>query len=189
MGFNAALVNAQSPTTELYDLFKMFLTDSTGSENLGDWAVKLPNKYPVAWKQSEIVLSPDTSINFYRVGTADLTINKKNLLQAGQPVKWYVMLKGPQAGYSSFTIFNLPANQLLTPYTIESLFHENTFKARLLKSCDKKELSGYYYYEMKLPGKDVAYVKLSWLTLNNNATIRIDCYNTLSQYSAKLDCK
>lgn len=40
---------AQAPKTELYDLIKKLLYDSTGYENVGDWAVGQPKKLPVKW--------------------------------------------------------------------------------------------------------------------------------------------
>lgn len=48
--------------------------DSTGYENVGDWAVGTPKKYPVKWKADRIEMSDDTSINFFRTGAADVTI-------------------------------------------------------------------------------------------------------------------
>ena len=86
-------VAAQSSKTELYDLIKKLLTDSTGYENIGDWSVGQPKKYPVKWKADKIEMSPDTSINFFRMGTADIAIKGRSIMQAGQPVKWRVMLQ------------------------------------------------------------------------------------------------
>jgi len=62
------------------------------------------------------------------------------------------------------------------------------FKAKLLKSCDAKTLAGFYYYELKLPKKDIAFIKLSWISLNGSTAIRIDCFDSWSKYAAKLDC-
>jgi hypothetical protein len=58
----------------------------------------------------------------------------------------------------------------------------------LLKSCDGKDIAGYYYYELKLPKKDLAFFKVSWISNNGNAAIRIDCYDNYSKYAVKLDC-
>ncbi|MBL0359184.1 MAG: hypothetical protein IPP72_20985 [Chitinophagaceae bacterium] len=188
ISFTATAVTAQSTKTELYDLIKKLLYDSTGYENVGDWAVGQPKKFPVKWKEDRIIMSEDTSINFYRMGTADISIKGKTFMQAGQPVKWNVMLKGPRMGYSSFSIISSPANEMPVKYTIDSLLGKKTFTARLLKSCDEKTLTGYYYYELKLPKKDIAFIKLSWISINGNTAIRIDCYDNWSKYAVKLDC-
>ncbi|MGZ8538754.1 MAG: hypothetical protein ACXWV9_10850 [Flavisolibacter sp.] len=180
-------VSAQTKT-ELYNLVKTFLTDSTGYENIGDWAVGDPKKFSVKWKEDRIEMSEDTSINFYRQGTANITIKGRSFMQEGQQVKWNVMLKGPRMGYTSFSIVSSASTELKPKMTLDSVFGTKPFKAKLLKSCDAKTLSGYYYYELKLPKEDIAYLKLSWLSMNGNTAIRIDCYNNWSDYAAKLDC-
>ncbi|MEO6730868.1 MAG: hypothetical protein ABIN01_06600 [Ferruginibacter sp.] len=181
-------VSAQSSKTELYDLIKKLVTDSTGYENVGDWAVGQPKKFPVKWKADRVEMSEDTSINFYRMGTADITIKDRSLTQAGQPVKWSIMLKGPRMGYSSFSIISSPSNSMQPRYTLDSIFGKKPFTAKLLKTCDSKTLSGFYYYEIRLPKKDITFVKLSWLSVNGNTAIRLDCYDNWSKYAAKLDC-
>ncbi len=193
--FNIAIVctaftaTAQSPKTELYDLIKKLLTDSTGYENVGDWAVGAPKKFPVKWKADRIEMSDDTSINFFRTGATEIMIKGKTFMQAGQPVKWSIMLKGPRMGYTSFSIVSSPLSSELQPkYNLDSIFGKKTFAATLLKSCDAKNISGYYYYQLKLPKKDIAFLKLSWVTVNGNTAIRIDCFDNYSKYAAKLDC-
>lgn len=181
-------VSAQSGKVELYDLVKKLLCDSTGYENVGDWSVGKPKKFPIQWKEDRLEMSPDTSINFYRQGSADITIKGHNYIKAGQPVKWNVMLKGARSGYSSFSIISSPSNDMLPKYTIDSVFGNRPFKAKLIKSCATKPISGYYYYELKLPKKDLVYLKLSWISVNGNAAIRIDCFDNWSKYAVKLDC-
>jgi len=180
--------SAQSPKTELYDLIKKFLNDSTGYENVGDWSVGQPKKFPVKWKADKLEMSDDTSINFFRQGTADITIQGRSITQAGQPVKWNVMLKGPRMGYSSFSIISNLSNTLSPKYTLDSIFGKKPFKEKLLKSCDQKDPGGFYYYEVKLPKKDIAFIKLGWITVNGNTAIRIDCFDDWSKYAAKLNC-
>lgn len=180
---------AQAPKTELFDLIKKLLTDSSGYDNAGDWAVGTPKKFPVAWKADKLEMSDDTSINFYRMGTATITIKGKNFMQAGQPIKWNVMLKGPRAGYTSFSIVSSPMCGDMQPKsTIDSVLGKKPFTAKLIKSCDAKTLAGYYYYEFKLPKKDMIYLKLSWISLNGSTAMRIDGYTNWSKYAAKLDC-
>lgn len=183
-----ATASAQSAKTELYDLIKKLLYDSTGYENVGDWAVGQPKKFPVKWNEDRIIMSEDTSINFYRMGTADITMKGRSFMKAGQPVKWNVMLKGPRMGYTSFSIISSSSEEIQPKYIIDSVFGKKPFTSKLLKSCDTKTLAGYYYYEVKLPKKDLAFIKLSWLSVNGNTAIRIDCYDNWSKYAVKLDC-
>ena len=179
---------AQTTKVELADLLHQLITDSTGYENVGDWAVGKPRKYKVKWRADKIEMSNDTSINFYRQGTADITLNEKNFRHAGAPVQWNVLLKGPRMGYGSFSILSSGSAELPTSLTIDSIMRKRPYKARLLKSCTTKPFTGFHYYEVKLPKKDVAYVKLSWLTLNGRTALRIDSYDSYSSYAAKLDC-
>jgi hypothetical protein len=183
------MISAQSRKTDMYDFIKKLLYDSTGYENVRDWAVGQPNDFPVAWKADKIEMSDDTSINFYRIGTADIMINNRSLKRAGQPVKWNIMLKGARSGYSSFSILSSPSNEIQPGLTIDSLFGNKPFNAKLLKSCDTKPVTGYYYYEVKFPKKDIAYIKISWLTANGNTAYRIDGYDSWSNYAAKLECR
>ena len=185
---SSAIVLAQSANTELYDLLNRLVSDSTGYENVGDWAVGKPKKYPVKWKEDRVIMSDDTSINFYRMGTADIKIKSKMFMQAAKPVIWNIMLKGPRMGYTSFSIISSPSSELQPKFTIDSVLGKKPFTAKLLKSCDAKILSGYYYYELKLPKKDIVFIKLSWISLNGNTAIRIDCFDNWSKYAAKLDC-
>jgi hypothetical protein len=180
--------SAQTGKTELFDLIKKLLYDSTGYENVGDWSVANEKKYPVKWKSDRLEMSPDTAINFYRLGTVDITLKGRTFLQASQAVKWNIMLKGPRSGYSSFSIISSPSNELHPKYTLDSVFGNKPITAKLLKSCDAKLLSGYYYYEVKLQKKDPAFIKLSWISINGNTAIRIDCYDSFSKYAVKLDC-
>ncbi len=184
----AGIATAQTSKTELYDLVKKLLYDSTGYENVGDWGVQTPKKLGVKWKTDRLEMSDDTSINFFRTGTADITIKGRSFMQAGQPVKWTLMLKGPRMGYTSFSLVTSGSSSLKPRYTLDSLFGKKPFTAKLLKSCDAKDLSGFYYYELKLPKKDVAYIKASWLSVNGNTAIRIDGYDPWSKHAAKLEC-
>ena len=187
-GFNAFAGSAQSTKIELYELIKKLVPDSTGYENVGDWAVDQSKKFPVKWKNDRIEMSDDTSINFFRLGTVDISLKGQSFMQAGQPVKWNIMLKGPRAGYTSFSIISSPSTSLLPKYTLDSVFGKKQFTAKLLRSCDAKTLTGYYYYELKIPKKDIAYLKLSWISVNGNTAIRIDCFDNWSKYAVKLDC-
>ena len=187
--FSTINLSAQATQTEMYDLIKKLVTDSTGYENVGDWAVGKPKRYPVTWKADRIEMSDDTSINFFRLGTADIKLNGRSFTQAGRPVKWNVMLKGPRMGYGSFSIISTLSNSMKPKYTLDSLFGKKPFTAKLLKSCDAKDLAGFYYYQLKLPKKDIVFMKVSWISVDGNTAIRIDSYDDYSKYAAKLDCK
>lgn len=180
---------AQPPKTELYDLVKMLLTDSTGFDNVGDWGVGSPKKFPVLWKNDRVEMSADTSINFFRMGLANITLKNKSYTQDGKLLKWNLLLKGPRAGYTSFSIISSPLSSTMPPkYNIDSVFGKKPFSAKLLKSCDNKTIAGYYYYQLKLPKKDITYIKLSWISVNGSTALRIDCFDNFSKYAVKLDC-
>ena len=179
--------SAQSAKTELYDLIKKIIPDSTGYENVGDWDIT--TKFPVKWSTDRIEMSDDTSINFFRRGTAAITINDRSFMQAGQPVKWSILIKGPRMGYTSFSIISSSSGDVQPRPAIENIFGKKPFTAKLLKSCDTKPFAGFYYYEVKLPKKDITFMKLSWISINGNTAIRIDCFDNFSKYAAKIDCK
>ena len=181
-------LSAQSAKTELYDLIKKLIPDSFAYESVGEWGVGEPKKFPVKWQTDNIIMSEDTSINFYRRGTADITLKGRTFMQAGQPVKWNIMVKGPRMGYTSYSIISSTSNEMQPKYTIDSIFGKKPFMAKLLKKCDDKTFGGYYYYEVKLPKENIAFIKLSWISLNGNTAIRIDCFDNWSKYAVKLDC-
>lgn len=182
-------VSTQTSKVEMYDLLKKLLYDSTGYTNVGNWAVGRPKTYPVKWKADRIEMSNDTSINFYRQGTADITIKGKRFVNGGKPLTWNVLLKGPRMGYASFSIVSAASTELQPKMVIDSLLGKQPFKATLLKSCDKDPLTGFYYYAVKLPKKDLAYLRLSWITINGATAVRVDGYDSWSQYAAKLSCR
>ncbi|MEO7313200.1 MAG: hypothetical protein ABIX01_22635 [Chitinophagaceae bacterium] len=189
ISFAGSAAAAQSTKTEFYDLVKKLAIDSTGNENTGDWAVGKPKIFPVIWKADKLEMSEDTSINFYRRGSVDITINGHNFMQGLQAIKWNILLKGPRMGYRSYSIVSSPLSSELRPkYNIDSIFGKRPFTARLLQRCDTKELSGYYYYEVKLPKKDIFFLKISWVAVNGNTALRMDCFDYYSKYAAKLDC-
>lgn len=181
------LLLAQVPRVELYDLVRQFLYDSSG-KNVGDWGVSQPKKYAVKWKTDMLEMSPDTSINFYRLGTANAKINGRTIMQKEMPVQWQLMLRGPRSGYMSFSIISTPSTEFEPQYKLDSLFGNKPYIFKLISSCDDKTLTGFYYYEVKVPKKDVAFIKLSWISVNGNTALRLDCFDSYSRYAVKLDC-
>ena len=186
--FSKAAV-AQTQKVELYDLLKKLVADSTGYESVGDWAVGKAQKYPVKWRADRLEMSNDTSINFFRQGTADITLNGKGYSNAGKPLTWQVLLKGPRMGYASFSIASAGNAALPPKPTLDSLLGKRPYKAALLKSCDNDPLTGFYYYSLKLPKKDLVYLRVGWITVNGVTALRFDGYDNWSQYAAKLACK
>jgi len=177
-------VTAQATKTGLYDLIKKLMYDSTGSENVGDWAVDDAKKYPVKWKDDGIIMSDDTSINFYRRGSAAVILTND---LGSTPLQWQLMLKGARSGYSSFSMIS-PPSEKYNRITLDSLLGNKKYKSRLIKACDNK-VSGYNYYELNIPKKDPEFIKISWISLNGKTVIRIDGYDNWSKYAVKLTCR
>ncbi len=188
LGSATLAANAQTAKIEMYELIKNIINDSTGYENVGDWNVRVTKKIPLKWKEDRIIMSEDTSINFYMLGTVDITVKGRSFMQSGKPVTWNIMLKGPRMGYTSFSIISSGSAEIQPRLNLDSVFGKKPFTAKLLKSCDTKTLSGYYYYELKIPKKDIAFIKLSWVSVNGSTAIRIDCFDNWSKYAVKLDC-
>lgn len=182
--FISAFCIAQPRKTDLYTLIKGLMYDSTGYENVGNWAVGKPSTYPVIWKADRIGMSDDTSINFFRSGTAIVSIPQEVSVLSGP---WNVMLKGARSGYTSFSLLSRPVANLPTDITLEALFGKKDFHADLLKSC-RNDFSGFHYYKLKIPEKDLEYLKVSWVTVNGKTVVRLDGYDGWSKYAAKLDC-
>jgi hypothetical protein len=178
-------VTAQATKTGLYDLIKNFMYDSTGYENVGDWAVGDAKKYPVKWKDDGVIMSDDTSINFYRRGSAAVILTND---LGSAPLQWQLMLKGARSGYSSFSMLSQPSEKYNNQVTLDSLFGNKKYKARLIKACDNK-VSGYNYYEVNIPKKDPEFLKVSWVSVNGKTAIRIDGYDNWSKYAVKLACR
>ncbi|MEI9958305.1 MAG: hypothetical protein WDM90_18825 [Ferruginibacter sp.] len=90
---------SQTRKVVLFDLVKKLVQDSTPYASVGDWAVGKPNTYPIKWKADKVEISDDLTINFFRTGTADITVDKKSYVPENKGDKWMVMLKGPRSGF------------------------------------------------------------------------------------------
>jgi hypothetical protein len=177
----------QPKKVELFDLVKKLVQDSTGYETTGDWAVGHPSAYPVQWQADRIEMSDDEKINFFRKGTANITVNGATYLNMNKPVKWDVMLKGPRMGFSSFSIQSASHKSIAVKMTIDSIFGKKPYNFRLLKACSG-EASGFYYYEVKMPKKVMAWIKISWACSAGNCRLSLDGYDDWSKQYADLDC-
>jgi hypothetical protein len=183
---SASVSFGQTRGTELSTLITKLITDSTGFENIGDWAIGNATKYPVTWK-TDLVMSDDPSINFYRSGLSSVMYKGKTLLNAmNRPLPWEVMLKGPRMGYSSYTIIS-GASAELNDFNIESLFPDGNVKSKLIKTCNTAS-GGFDFYEVKITGKDLHYLKISRAEKNGATALRIDGYDSYAMKDAKLDC-
>lgn len=180
--------SAQVPKIELYNLIKALLIDSSGYGQMGDWAVNKPKKFPVLWDADRIEMSDDTSINFFRKGKVSILKNKMPW-PAENANQWNIMLKGPRMGYASFSMISPAVSKVAPRLTLDSLFRGKPYKATLLKACDDKPVMGYYFYEVKIPKKDVVYLKISWIVANGKTAYRIDGYDGWSRQTARLDCR
>lgn len=179
-----AICLAQTTTTTVYELIQKLMYDSTGWTNVGNWGVGKPATYPVKWQADRIEMSDDTSINFFRKGTAGLTAPKGLAALSGP---WSVMLKGARSGYTSFTLLSEPVDNLPSEITLEMLFEGKPFSSRLLKRCSD-EKARFHYYEVKIAGKDPLFLKLSVLDVQGKRRVRLDGYDDWSRYAVKLDC-
>lgn len=134
-------------------------------------------------------MSEDTAINFFRTGTADIKLNGKTITSLAKENNWTIMLKGARMGYDKVSIISPASVDLHPRLTIDSLFGNRPFKAKLLKSCDDKPLMGYYYFELKIPKKDIAFVKVSWISIRDKTALRIDIFDSWSNYAIKFACR
>jgi hypothetical protein len=89
---------------ELFDLVKKLVQDSSEFSDVGDWAVGSPSTYRVKWQSDRIIMSDDIKINFFRKGSADISVKGITPANPSKPMKWNVMLMGPRSGFTSFII-------------------------------------------------------------------------------------
>lgn len=179
-----ALVNGQVSQTNLYDLIRSLLYDSTGYENVGDWGVGAPDKFPVKWEADRIEMSEDSSVHFYRAGIAQVAVTG----DVHTADKWSLVIEGPRMGYTSFTLSGPATAAFKSNHSLEALLGDKPYRATLIKRCDTKPDHGFLYYELKLPAKDIEFVKLSWYPSNGNTLLRMEGYDNWSKYAVNLDC-
>ena len=179
---------SQTKKTELFDLIKNFVQDSTEYPTTGDWAVEKPKTYPVKWESDRIVMSDDMKINFYRKGTANISVNGKTFNDGASPAKWNVMLRGPRMGFISFNITSPYLKNLYQKITIDSLLNTKQYSYKLLKSCDSKPDGGFYYYQLSIPKKVTSWLKVAWACKSGACSVSIDCYDDWSKQYADLNC-
>lgn len=173
---------------ELFNLVQSLVPDSSEYSAVGDWAVGKPSTYAVKWESDRVTMSDDININFFRKGIAHIAIKGSPIVVAGKSVPWNVMIKGPRAGFSSFTISGTAHKSFSSKTTIDSLFLKNTFTAKLLQRCNKSAAAGFYFYELRIPGKEVAFLKISYRCSGDACSLRLDGYDDWSRKDAVLTC-
>lgn len=183
-----SIVSYSQKQVELFNLVKAFIPDSSEYSAVGNWAVGKPTTYPVKWENDRVTMSDDMTINFYRKGTANISINRAPLLVSGKPMLWNVMIKGPRAGFSSFTIKSAPHKSFKPKAEIDSLLFNSNYTFKLLKACSKNENSGFYYYKLNIPGKEVYFLKASWTCNGSACSLTFDGYDDWSRKDAVLTC-
>ena len=179
---------SQTKKIELFDLVKKLVQDSTGYDTMGEWAVGKPAMYPIKWQADRVEMSDDMKINFFRKGAANISINPITYIAANIPVKWDVLLKGPRSGFTSFTISCSNSDAIKARVTIDSLFVKKTYTYQLLQDCSASASSGFYFYQVKLPKKVLAFIKISWACSAANCNISLECYDDWSKQYADLVC-
>ncbi len=178
----SAATFSQLKKVELYNLVKKLVQDSSGYSTVGDWAVSKPAAFPIKWQADRIEMSDDMKINFFRKGTANITVN------GSIPIKWNVMLKGPRSGFSSFSISSENNKTMKAKTTIDSLFGKKPYSYTLLKDCAAGLSQGFYYYQLKMPKKTMTWIKISWVCSAGNCSLTLDCYDDWSKQYADLSC-
>jgi hypothetical protein len=176
--FISTLSFAQTKQVELFDLVKKFIPDSSEYSSVGDWAAT----FPVKWTDDRIMMSDDIKINFYRRGTANITVNGKTY------GKWSVMLRGPRAGFTNFNISSPNSTDIKAKQTIDNILGKKDYTYTLLKSCDANPNAGYYYYQLKIPKKSTSWLKIAWTCKSGDCKMSLDCYDDGSKQYADLTC-
>lgn len=185
----ATFAFSQTKKTELYNLVKVFVQDTSEYETVGDWSANETDAKTVKWTSDHLEMSDDMKINFFMKGLALITLNGKTYSDENNPAKWNVMLRGPRAGYTNFNITSPVLTKMKVKPNIDSLLGSNPLTKILLKKCEINPAKGFYYYQIKLPGKVTSWMKIAWDCNNSGCTISIDCYDSWSKQYANLNCR
>ncbi len=175
---------AQTIPTELQKLIISFIP-AEGS--LASWGVGNPSMYDVKWSADKVESSDDPSINFYRNGMTSAYYRGKTLLNSQKPISWAVSIKGPKDGFTNYSIVSSPSSEL-NNFSIESIFTNDAATWTLLQSCDE-EGRKFRFYEVRVPGKDVHYLRIQLIPRSSATAIRIDGYDAASKDNADLGCE
>ena len=178
----------QPKKTDLYDFVRKLIRDSVGDGGVGDWAIGQPPSNMIQWKRDAIEMSDDLKINFFRKGSAIISVNGITYSNSNKPMIWSVMLRGPRAGYTNFNLTSGGHNDIKPEIPLDSLFGKKPYTAKMLKDCTGNPAAGYFYYQVKIPKKIMAWVRLSWTCNAGNCSLSLDCYDDFSRQYADLAC-
>lgn len=176
------LCSAQNKAVDIYDLIVRLIPDDQEGGALGDWAVSKPNAYPVKWQDDGIKMSDDLKINFYRRGTANITIN-------GVASKWNVMLKGARSGFTSFTLTSPVLSNIHSPIKMADILGKHNYVSQVSQACHDGATQGFDYYRVSIPKKGLEWMKVSWKCSNAGCVVSVDCYDDFSKQYADLQCR
>ena len=165
---------------ELFDVVKMYAPDSIkGDDNPGayDWNIGSEKKSPFKWKTEGLEFKDDKTM---KRAQAIMTINGKSYECAAGTTKqacpWSLILSGARAGYFKYNVVS-PNHADIKPKTkLEDLFPNQKFTATLVKSCDKSDKMGFYFYEFIIPGKKKMLAKTSWACNNMGCAMALVFY-------------
>lgn len=184
----ATHVSAQTKKIEMFDLVKKLSLDSSQYESVGEWGIGSNSTYPIKWNNDRIEMSDDLKINFFRKGSANISINGVTYQQENKSTNWSVMLKGARAGYSSFNISGANLKDIKPKMSIDSLFPKKQFTYKLLQDCSSNLSRGFYYYQFKIPKKATSWLKISWICNSGSCILSLDVYDEFSKQYAELAC-
>jgi len=108
-------------------------------------------------------------------------------LNSQKPISWAVTVKGPKAGFTNYSIVSSPSSEL-NEFSIESIFTKDAATWTLLQSCDEPGKK-FMFYEVRIPGKDVHYLRIQLIPRSSATAIRIDGYDPGSKDYADLNCE
>lgn len=129
---------AQTKTTDLYELIKAAVPDSAQPGNTVSWQKGIASGTTVKWQKPAPVKG---AIGYSKNGSARIKLGPGKLEEIS------VSLSGDKNGYKEIQL----NSSLPEDYKIEKLFGNKAYKAELIKKDD----DGYptYYYKIKFPGK------------------------------------
>jgi hypothetical protein len=169
------------------ELQKLIISFIPNEGDVGAWGVGEPARYDVKWSADKVESSDDPAISFYRNGMTSAYYRGKTLLNSQRPISWAVTIKGPKEGFTNYSIVSSPSSEL-NDFSIESIFSKDEASWTLLQSCDQANKK-FKFYEVKVPGKDVHYIRIQLIPRTSATAIRIDGYDPGSKDNADLNCE
>ena len=182
------LIFAQYPKKiELYDVVKMFAPDSVKGDNYPsayDWKIGSDKKSPLKWNTEGLEIVNDKTVKQAEVIVSINDSTIKTGLDKEMP--WYLVLSGARMGFMQYEIRSPIHPDIKAKTTIEELFPNKKYTATLIKSCEKNRQSGFYFYEVIIPGKKKMQMKVSWdVPLFNSLQLKLTFYTDFRDSDSK----